>query len=119
MIVTSRGFIDAGSIGRLPTKEGATVNLGGLTREAVVGDEGVAGFTETPAVPSIKATLIDTTALDKQKLKDIVDETIVLSTNNGQQFVLTGAFVVNPLELNVKDGSLEVEFQGTECVQQA
>jgi len=119
MIVTSRGFIDAGSIGRLPTKDGTSVNFGGMTREAVLGDEGVLGHTETPVVPSIKTTLTDTTALDKTKLKNMVDETVVLSTNNGQQFVLTGAFVVNPLELNVKDGTLEVEFQGTECVQQA
>jgi len=119
MLVTSRGYLDAGSAGRLPTKEGGTVKLSKVSREPVVGDEGVIGHTETPVATGIKVTLVDTTALDKQKLADMVDETIVYSTNNGQQFVLTGAFVMNELELNVKDGTLEVEFGGTECVQQA
>lgn len=118
MVITSLAFIDCASMGRIPTKDGATVNLGGMTREAVVGDNGVAGYTETPAVPSIKATLIDTTALDKETLNNMVDETVVLSTNNGQQFVLTGAFVANPVELNAKDGTIEVEWHGTKCTQQ-
>ncbi len=119
MIITSRGFLDAGSAGRLPTKEGGTVKLGGVTREPVMGDEGVLGHTETQIAPSIKVTLVDSSALDKEKLKNFAGETLVYSTNNGQQFVLTDAFVSNELELNVKDGTLDVEFYGTECIQQS
>ncbi len=118
-IVTSRGFLDAGSAGRLPTKEGGTVKLGGVTREPVMGDEGVLGFSETTNAPHIKVTLVDTTALDKEKLKNFVGETLVYSLNNGQQYVLTDAFIGNELELNIKSGTLDVEFYGTECIQQA
>lgn len=117
MIITSRGFIDAGSVGRLPTKEGATLSFGGKSRQAVMGDEGFLGHSESLETPAgIKVTLADSTAVDKKKLQEFVDQTIVYTTNNGQQFSLTNAFVVNNLELNVKDGTLEVEFQGSELI---
>ena len=45
-IITSRGFLDAGNLGRMPTKEGGTVSFGNLKRDAVMGDEGVLGYTE-------------------------------------------------------------------------
>lgn len=116
-IVTSRGFIDAGSLGRLPTKEGATVNMGNLKRTPVLGDEGPLGYTEEwEAAPSMKVTLVDTTEVDKKKIAKLAGETIVLTTNNGQQFTLTNAYTSNVLELNVKDGTLEVEFFGSEML---
>jgi len=119
MIITSRGFLDAGNAGRLPTKEGGTVNFGNMKREAVMGDEGVLGHTETfDSAPFIKVTLADSTALDKEKLKNFSAQTLLYSTNNGQQFTLTDAWVGNTLELNVKDGTLEVEFYGTELISQ-
>lgn len=118
-VITSRGFLDAGDAGRLPTKEGGTVNFGNMKREAVMGDEGVLGHTEThEGAPFIKVTLADSTALDKQSLKNFVSQNILYSTNNGQQFTLTDAWVGNPLELNVKEGTLEVEFYGTELIEQ-
>lgn len=118
-IVTSRGFLDAGNAGRLPTKEGGTINFGNLKREAVMGDEGVLGHTEEfDSAPFIKVTLVDTNALDKEKLKNFTSQTILYTTNSGQQFTLTDAWVGNPLELNVKEGKLDVEFYGTELIQQ-
>ena len=117
MIITSRGWIDAGSLGRLPTEKGATIIFGNLKREPVMGPEGVIGYTEEfEGAPSIKITVIDSTEVDKNKLKNFIGETLVYNTNNGQQFVLTGAWVGNPLELNVDDGKIAVEFYGTDLV---
>lgn len=117
-IVTSRGFIDAEGVGRLPTKEGADVHFGNLKKDPVLGDEGVLGHTEEyDSAPYIKATLADTTELDKQKLRDFVGGTVVLSTNNGQQFSLTEAWMGNPHELSVKDGSMEVTFYGVKLIE--
>lgn len=117
MLITSRGFLDAGSLGRLPTKDGGTVNFGSKEREAVMGDEGVLGRTEhwkTP--PSITVTIADSTEVDKKAIAEFVDQTIVLNTNNGQTFTLTGAWVHNPQELKIKDGELEVTFYGYEML---
>ncbi len=117
-IITSRGFLDAGNVGRLPTKEGGTVAFGNLKRDAVMGDEGVLGFTETfEGAPFIKVTLVDTTELDKEALKTFTSQTVVYSTNNGQTFTLTGAWVGNSLELSVKEGTLEVEFYGANFIE--
>lgn len=119
MIITSRAFVDAGDLGRLPIKEGATINFGNLKKEPVMGDEGVLGHTEVfEGAPFIKVTLVDSVANDKTKLTKFVSQNILLTTNNGQQFTLTDAWVGNVLELNVKEGSLDVEFFGIELIEQ-
>lgn len=118
-IVTSLINIDVPGIGRLPVKDGASINFGGKSREGVVGDGGFLGHTETENIASIKCTLADTTALDKKKLQDLAGETITGTTNNGQQLVLTEAFLGNVLELSTKEGDLPVEFYGAELIQQA
>lgn len=114
-LVTSGSTLDAGSLGRLPTKEGAKLGFGGNKREAVIGDNGVLGYTEMQtAAPYIKCTLVDTTENDKAALLDFVDQTVVLITNNGQKYSLENAWLGNgdTLELSTKDGTMEVEFFG-------
>lgn len=44
--ITSRAVLNAGSLGRLPLKEGAEIGFGNLKRETVMGDDGPLGFTE-------------------------------------------------------------------------
>ncbi|WP_373020737.1 phage tail tube protein [Thiomicrorhabdus sp.] len=117
-VVTSRGYLDAEGLGRLPTKEGGKVNFGNLEKKPVLGDEGVLGYTEEyTEAPSIKVTLIDTNELDKENLRNFVDKTIVYATNSGEQYTLKDAWVGNPQELNVKDGQIEVEFYGTKMIE--
>jgi hypothetical protein len=119
MIITSRAFVDAGSLGRLPTKEGANIGFGNMKKEAVMGDEGVLGHTEEfTSAPFLKVTLVDTVQSDKNKLINFVSQNVLLTTNNGQQFTLTDAWVGNELELNIKEGKMDVEFYGTELIPQ-
>ncbi|WP_027696693.1 phage tail tube protein [Vibrio litoralis] len=117
--ITSRGFLDAGSLGRLPTKEGATVNFGGVKRDAVMGDAGVLGFSETfDGAPSIKATIVHASTTDETAIRNFTGENVTLNTNSGKSYTLMGAWVSEPLELTVKDGQLEVMFLGTELIPQ-
>ena len=119
-IITSRGTITVDGLGRLPVLEGTEVQFGNLKREAVLGDDGFLGHSEKYETPAgIKCTLADTTELDKDTLRDLVGVNVLLQTNNGQAFLLKDAFVANPLALQVQDGKLEVEFQGSELIQQA
>ena len=74
------------------------------------------GYTEqVTGAPYIKCTLADSNETDKQALLNFAGQTVVLMTNNGQKYSLENAFVGNgdALELNTKDGTLEVEFYGT------
>ena len=117
--ITSRGFLDAGSLGRLPTKEGATINFGNMKREPVIGDAGVLGYSESfEGAPSIKATIVHATATDETAIKNFTGENITLNTNSGKSYTLMDAWVGEALELTVKDGQLEVMFFGTELIPQ-
>ncbi len=117
-IITSRGTIDVPSMGRLPTQKGITYNYGNAKREAVMGDSGLLGHTEEYTdPPSIKCKLSDTSALDKQKLQKVVDETITLQVNNGQAFTLNNAFMADVLEVDASSGDIEVTFNGSELIE--
>ena len=119
MKITSRGYIDAGSLGRLPTKEGATINFGSLKREPVMGDDGVLGFSEVyDSAPFIKVTIVHAKTTDEDDLQNFTGETITYSTNTGKSYTLMNAWVGGAMELNVKDGQLEVTFYGTKLTPQ-
>ncbi|WED23521.1 phage tail tube protein [Vibrio sp. JC009] len=117
--ITSRGFLDAGSLGRLPTKEGATINFGNAKREAVMGDEGVLGHGEVfEAAPSIKVTIAHAKSTDEDALRDFSGENLTYQTNSGKTYTLMNAWTADPIELTVKDGQIEVLFNGTELISQ-
>jgi len=118
MIITSGGTINAGSIGLLPVKKGGNINFGGTKREPVTGSNAMLGHTEEFIAPGIKVTTVDTTDNDKKKLQDFVGENVVYITNNGQQYLLTNAFVANDLDLNLDSGEMEIQFYGDELIQQ-
>ena len=118
-VITSRATINAGSLGILSAKPGTTFHMGNAKKDPVMGDNGVLGHTEKfESAPNIKCTLVDMVTTDKTALKNFVDEAVLLETNNGQKFTLTDAWVGNELELNTEDGTLPVEFYGTELIEQ-
>ncbi|PJC85295.1 hypothetical protein CSW98_15825 [Vibrio sp. HA2012] len=117
--ITSRAVLNAGSLGRLPIKEGAEITFGNLKREPVMGDDGVLGHSESyESAPSIKCTIVHAQSTDEDAIRDFVDENITLETNSGKVFTLTDAWTGDPLSLTVKDGQLEVVFYGYEMISQ-
>lgn len=117
--ITSRGYIDAGSLGRLPTKEGGTISFGNIKREAVMGDDGVLGFSEVfDTAPFIKVTIVHAQTTDEDALQNVLNETITYTTNTGKSYTLINAWTGDPMELAVKDGQLEVTFYGTKLTVQ-
>jgi len=117
--ITSRAVLNAGSLGRLPIKEGAEIGFGNLKREPVMGDDGVLGFSESYAeAPSIKCTIAHAKSTDEDAIRNFTDETITLETNSGKVYTLTDAWTGDPLSLSIKDGQLEVMFYGYELIPQ-
>lgn len=115
--ITSRGFLDAGSLGRLPTKEGGTLNFGNLKREPVMGDSGVLGYSESfDSAPSIKVTIVHAATTDETAIGNFVGENLTLNLNSGKSYTLMDAWTSDALELSIKDGQLEVLFVGTELI---
>lgn len=98
----------------LRSKEGAKLNdLGGKTREAVVGHS-VYGYTETVVAPSVEATLADTADLKLKEIHDTTDATITFETDTGKQYVLSHAWCENAISLTA-GGDVEVKFSATKC----
>ncbi len=117
--ITSRAVLNAGKLGRLPIKEGAEFGMGNLKRETVLGDDGVLGYSEQYSdAPYIKCTIIHAKDTDEKAIADFVDEDITLETNTGRAYILKGAWTVDPLTIAVKDGQLEVLFNGDELIPQ-
>ncbi|BAS67625.1 phage tail tube protein [Bathymodiolus septemdierum thioautotrophic gill symbiont] len=116
-IITSRGTLDIPSMGRLPTQKGITYGFGNPKREPVMGDSGLLGHTEEYTDSAmIKCKLSDTSALDKEKLQAVVDETVTLQVNNGQAFTLNNAFMADVVEVDTSSGDIEVTFYGSELI---
>ncbi len=117
--ITSRAVLNAGSLGRLPLKEGAEIGFGNMKREAVLGDDGVLGFSEEYSdAPFIKATIVHVNATDETAIANFAGENLTLETNNGRSYTLQDSWTVEPLSLAVKEGQMEVLFNGTELIPQ-
>ncbi|RUM91047.1 MAG: hypothetical protein DSZ27_07250 [Thiomicrospira sp.] len=115
-IVTSRGVINAGSLGKVPTEKGGEIQFGGVKREPVMGSEGVVGHSEDPVAPYIKVTLLNVNSVDKEKLSQMVNETITYSLNSGETYTLTNAFVSDPTNIQVDGGKIDVQFFGDNLI---
>ncbi len=98
---------------RQATKEGATLNIGGIEREPVIGDGGVLGYTEKHVPSTLECTVA---YKDDTKLKDyqaMVDETILFESDTGREYILRGAFLTNSPKIE-KDG-VPLSFSAIDC----
>ncbi|MDA8483591.1 phage tail tube protein [Pseudomonas resinovorans] len=94
------------------TLDGATINTGGVTREAKKGYE-VYGFTETVAEPTVECKIplgVDDSLLEINRIKDA---TVEFVTDIGKTFMIVGAWCSAPCSLS--GGDVDVKFAGLEC----
>jgi len=98
---------------RLNSKEGATLDYGGISRAPVVGDSGVAGSQETITAPQIDCTIIASSDIKLAEIQAIDDATISFDTDDGRSYVITGGFS-GPAPKLSKDGIVAV-FYGIDC----
>lgn len=108
--VFGRAFITiAGK--RYNTKEGATLKVGGISREPVVGDSGLAGSQEKIEAGQIDCTIIATNDVSVTDIQAIKDANISFDCDSGKSFVSSDAFNGPVPELS-KDG-IKATFYGT------
>lgn len=98
---------------RYNTKEGASLKFGGVSREVVVGDGGVAGYQEKLEAPQVDCTIIHSPDISLKDIQGIKDATISFDTDNGRSFVISDAFSGPAPELS-RDG-IKASFFGTDC----
>lgn len=111
--VTGRAFIRVNGA-LLRTKNGAKLNFGNPTREPVIGDNGVEGFTEKPEAPFIEGVVIHKKGTPTDQLANFTDGTVIFEADSGVSYVLSEAWQSMPIEITAQDagGEVPVKFFG-------
>jgi hypothetical protein len=100
---------------RLRSKEGASLEMGGIEREAVISDSGVDGFQEKISAPKVEFKVSLTDSVRMADLQAFRDGTLVFETDSGRIYTLTGAWCAKPPKL--EKGEVSLEFGAMECLE--
>lgn len=100
---------------RLRSKEGASLEMGGIEREAVISDSGVDGFNEKITAPKVDCKVSLTNDVRMADLQAFKDGTLVFETDTGRAYTLTGAWCAKPPKL--EKGEVSLEFGAMECLE--
>ena len=105
--VTGRAIIRVN--GReLRTLDGATLNPGGVTREAMKGGGKVHGYREEDVEPTMSCKVAHTAETSLKELADIVDATVIFETDTGRRFIMREAWTSEPPELDADAGAVSL-----------
>ena len=97
---------------------GWKVNYAKRTREGVVGQDGVHGYLEKPALPSVEGEITDRGELSLEKLDRIENGTVTVELANGKTYVLSEAWLRSDLSIETEEGKLLVKFEGMDINEQ-
>ena len=114
MQVTGKAIIRVDG-NELRTADEATLSIGGVSREAVVGAGKVHGHTESTVAPELECTIYHTADTSLKEIAAITDATVLFEADTGRRFILTGAFVTDVPSLKVKGGEVDVKMSALTC----
>ncbi|HWV09536.1 MAG TPA: phage tail tube protein [Pseudomonas sp.] len=97
-----------------PTEKGATLNPGGVTRTTRMTGKRV-HYNETPVAPTLQCTVLHTDEVDLIDLNAITNATVLVECDNGQDYLLTGAFVTDTAELKAAEGQVRLNMAARRC----
>ncbi|MDO8776199.1 MAG: phage tail tube protein [Burkholderiaceae bacterium] len=100
---------------RLRSKEGASLETGGIEREAVISDSGVDGFMEKHTAPKVECKVSLTNDVRLADLQALKDGTLVFETDTGRTYTLINAWNAKPPKL--EKGEVSLEFGAAECLE--
>jgi hypothetical protein len=111
--VTGRVFISLNGQ-RIRSKEGASLETGGIEKEPAVSDAGVDGPTSKVVAPKVECKINHTA---KTKLSDIqaFSGTLTFETDTGRVYTLIEAWNAKPPKL--EKGEVSLEFGAVECLE--
>jgi hypothetical protein len=112
--VTGRVFVALNGQ-RIRSKEGASLETGGIEREAQTSDAGVDGFSEKIAVPRVECRVNHTDAISLKAFQDFRNGSLTFETDTGKVFTLSDAWCAKPPKLT--KGEVELTFEARECLE--
>lgn len=112
MQLTGRVFINVKGK-RLRSKEGSTLKFGGVEREGVTADTGVAGYMEKTSIPEVECTIAHGADTSLAEFQAVTAEEVQFVTDTGKSFILRDAWCGGALELS--KGEVKLKFQAMSC----
>ncbi|MEX2334728.1 MAG: phage tail tube protein [Pseudohongiella sp.] len=97
-----------------PTERGATLNPGGVNRNTKMAGKRVF-YNEEPMPPTLSATVLHTEELDLIDIGQIRNATVLFECDNGQDYMLIGAFTTETAELNSGEGQVRLSMAARKC----
>lgn len=97
---------------RLRSKEGASLDIGGKERTAIVAAGRVTGYSEKVVPSVLSCTLAHTSDTDLLDIGATVDATATFETDTGLTYIMAGVFCTKPPKVTGGEGDVEVEFSG-------
>jgi hypothetical protein len=88
------------------------VSMANFEREAVIGQDGVHGYIERPAVAFIEGKITDSPDLAIEQLQAMCNVTVTVELLNGKVYLLRNAWCTKANPLDTTDGSIEFRFEG-------
>ena len=112
--VTGRVFVSLNGQ-RIRSKEGASLETGGVEREAALSDAGVDGYMEKITAPKVDCKINHTDVTSMTDIQSFKDGTLTFETDTGRIYTLRDAWCAKPPKL--EKGEVTLEFQAVECLE--
>jgi hypothetical protein len=91
----------------LESEAGATINVGGVNREAVISETGKVFPMETSVPATIECSILHVGETDLVEIAGFVDKTLNFKCDSGQMYTVKGAFLTEPPSLSGGKASLK------------
>lgn len=98
-----------------PCRGNLTVSPSAVERAMLAGQDFIHGYSEMPRVPAISGDISLDPALSMEDVERAVDVTVTAELANGKVYVLREAACTAALDLNTREGTTRVTFQGVSC----
>lgn len=103
----------------LETMAGAKLDLGGETRETVVGNNAVLGHTGKPKQAKLECEIAVGQGVSLDELRKVEDATVTFEADTGQTYTLKNAWLVEPPVLtDGEGGKVPLVFEATPADEQ-
>ena len=83
-----------------------------VTRESIVGRDGIHGYKESPMTPHISVKLTDGNSLSVAQLNAMTNVTVVAELANGKTIIGRNMWTVDDQTVSSDDATLDVKWEG-------
>lgn len=97
---------------RYPTDGQSTLDIGGVTRNSVIGDFDAGSFNETPKPSQLDCSILVKPGRSLAQIAAIDNATINFKTDTGQTYVIRNAYCSETPTLTTNDGKAKFVFMG-------